>query len=197
LSGRLSHFVSARDLKNAQAVGAGSISTAVGAATGAAVGVQRRVFAYGGRAKNSLEMKSMRADRCVVNDDLAAEVDAAWLRQWQRDQRFTDGVAAARLGLSLSSYRRQKTGRSCVTRQTVLLAGYVAAHEPIWLDVAEIAYKLAYLTRGGRPPERPDRTTQMPEPARNSTRTPTSSWPHDRQYPEIRLPSASAPSRSR
>jgi hypothetical protein len=25
----------------------------------------------------------------------------------------------------------------------VLLAGYVAAQEPIWLDVAEIAYKLA------------------------------------------------------
>ena len=82
--------------------------------------------------------------RRALSPDLPAEVNpAAWLRQWQRDQRFTDGVAATRLGLSLSSYRRQKTGRSCVTRQTVLLAGYVAAHETIWLDVAEIAYKLA------------------------------------------------------
>jgi hypothetical protein len=37
-------------------------------------------------------------------------------------------------------------GRSRVTRQTVLLARYASIHEPIWLDVAEIAYKLARVT---------------------------------------------------
>jgi hypothetical protein len=127
-------------------------------------------------------------------DDTPAGSDTAWLRQWQRANRLTDGRAAAALALSISSYRRQKSGRSRVTRQTLLLAQYVSIHEPVWLDVAQIAYKLAYLTGRGRPPTRPDLTTQMPEPARNSTGTPTSGWPHDSQYEEIRLPSASAPS---
>src|SRR5712675_2358805 len=99
-------------------------------------------------------MNGMRADRCVVDDDLAAEVDAAWLRQWQRDNRFTDARAAAALGLSERAFRRQKTGRSHVTRQTRLLAQYVSIHAVCWLEVAEIAYKLARVT--GRPRARSD-----------------------------------------
>jgi hypothetical protein len=92
--------------------------------------------------------------------DLPAEVNpAAWLRRWQHDDRFTDGVAAARLGLSERAYRRQKTGCSRVTRQTLLLAQYVPLLEPVWLDVAQIAYRLAYATGRGRPPERLDLMT--------------------------------------
>jgi hypothetical protein len=123
----------------------------------------------------------------------AAEPNSAWLRQWQRDNRFTDARAAAALGLSERSYRRQKTGRSRVTRQTYLLAQYASIHEPIWLDIAEIAYKLARVTGGGRPPFRSDFTTQAKPPATGSNSSHTlTSQPRDRQYPEILRPNAAA-----
>src|SRR5882757_10083698 len=87
--------------------------------------------------------------------DLPAEVNpAAWLRRWQRDNRFTDARAAAALGLSERAFRRQKTGRSRVTRQTFLLAEYVSIHRRDWLHVAEVALTLARLT-GSRPKRRP------------------------------------------
>jgi hypothetical protein len=127
--------------------------------------------------------------------DLPAEVNpAAWLRRWQRDNRFTDSAAADELGLSLSAFRRQKTGRARVSRQTYLLALYTSVHRRDWLDIAEICYRLA---RRGRPPARPDLMTQMPGAARNSMRTSTSSKPQDFQYAEIRRPSASAPAFSK
>ena len=75
---------------------------------------------------------------------------AAWLRQWQRDNRFTNIEAAAVLGLSERAFRRQKTGRSHVTRQTFLVAKYASIHRRDWLEIAEVALKLARLT-GSRP----------------------------------------------
>jgi len=93
------------------------------------------------------------ADIADIGELLARITDsrsAAWLRQWQHDNRFTDARAAAALGLSERSLRRQKTGRSRVTRQTFLLAEYVSVHRRDWLHVAEVALTLARLT-GSRP----------------------------------------------
>jgi hypothetical protein len=93
---------------------------------------------------------------------MPTEIDKAWLRGWQHDRRLTDCAAAAALALSLSSFKRQRNGRARVTRQTYLLAQYVSIHEPIWLEVAEIAYKLARVT--GRPRARSDLMTQAKLP---------------------------------
>jgi hypothetical protein len=82
----------------------------------------------GGRPRVLAEMLTMDGFAASF-PELPAEVDAAWLRRWQRDHRFTNAAAAARLGLSERAYLRQKTGRSCVTRQTFLLSEYVRIHD--------------------------------------------------------------------
>jgi hypothetical protein len=73
----------------------------------------------------------------------AEMLDPVWLAAWQRRNCFTNLGAAYRLGLSVSSFRRQKTGRTRVTAQTVLLAMYTDVHRHNWLTVAETAGKLA------------------------------------------------------
>lgn len=75
---------------------------------------------------------------------------AAWLQAWQQKNNFSNQGAAARLGLSVSSYRRQRNGRSRVSQQTVLLAFYTDVHRHNWLEVAELAYKLARLNSAHR-----------------------------------------------
>jgi hypothetical protein len=136
----------------------------------------------------------MRADRCDGDDDLAAEVDAAWLLQWQRDNRFTDARAAAALGLSERAFRRQKSGRSRITQQTYLLAQYVYVHEVSWLAIAELARRLAYVTAGrGKPPRMSDFTTQAKPPGTGSNSSHTSiAEPQDNQYATILRANAAA-----
>jgi hypothetical protein len=48
--------------------------------------------------------------------------DYRWIREWQRLNDYGDKKAAAKLGLSVSAFRRQRSGRSPVSRQTVMLA---------------------------------------------------------------------------
>jgi hypothetical protein len=75
---------------------------------------------------------------------LAEEVrTAAWLAEWQRESAYSDAAAAEALGLSVPSFRRQRSGRSRVSAQTALLAVYVSVHRPNWLNIAELAIKLA------------------------------------------------------
>ena len=71
---------------------------------------------------------------------------AAWLAEWQARIGYSDAAAAAALGLSVSSFRRQRTGRSRVSAQTALLAAYVPLFRRDWLNIAEVALKLARVT---------------------------------------------------
>lgn len=82
----------------------------------------------------------------------AADLTAAeYLTAWKRRSGLTDERAAAWCELSVSAFRRQRSGRvsgdHC--RQTVKLAelyGLVAVN---WLDIAAIATKLAHRVGGG------------------------------------------------
>lgn len=65
------------------------------------------------------------------------------LADWQRENRLTNADAARLLGLSVSAYCRQKSGRSRVSRQTKLLCNYVEIVNTNWLNIAEIATNLA------------------------------------------------------
>jgi hypothetical protein len=47
---------------------------------------------------------------------------------WQRRNGYSDEEAAEVLALSVSAFRRQRSGRAPVTRQTSLLAGYFDGH---------------------------------------------------------------------
>jgi hypothetical protein len=91
-----------------------------------------------------------------------AAPEAGWLAIWQREHRYTDAIAAELLGLSVSSFRRQRGGRAKISRQTELLVGYVTVHEISWLDIAEIASRLARrvpspVPAGARPVTRTER----------------------------------------
>jgi hypothetical protein len=59
-------------------------------------------------------------------DARAPSSENAWdfhrLVAWQRDGNFSDQQAADELALSLSAFRRQRSGRSPVSGQTVKLA---------------------------------------------------------------------------
>jgi hypothetical protein len=48
--------------------------------------------------------------------------DYEWLREWQRQNNYSDQQAADELALSLSAFRRQRSGGSRVSRQTAKLA---------------------------------------------------------------------------
>src|SRR5882724_5843803 len=65
-----------------------------------------------------------------------------WLGAWQRRHRYTDRAAAEVLGLSVSAFRRQRASARS-SRQTELLVDYVTIHRTNWLEIAEIATKLA------------------------------------------------------
>lgn len=56
---------------------------------------------------------------------------------------YLDYEAAEALAMSISAFRRQLTGRSRVSRQTARLALYVTLHRADWLEIAELAAKLA------------------------------------------------------
>lgn len=70
---------------------------------------------------------------------------AAYLREWQRSYRLTDHEAAAWCRLSVSSFKRQKRGKSREPRQTVALAELYPIHNVEWIQVAEAALKAAKL----------------------------------------------------
>jgi hypothetical protein len=89
----------------------------------------------------------------------AAQFDGAWcasynasenaaikLRAWQRRNGLSTEGAAAALALSVSSYYRQRTGRSPPTAQSIALACYFELHEHDWLAIAELAAALARRT---------------------------------------------------
>lgn len=75
--------------------------------------------------------------------------DAIWLTQWQSRLGYLDYEAAAALAISVAAFRRQRSGRSRVSPQTALLALYVSLHRADFLDIAELAQKLAMI-QGGR-----------------------------------------------
>lgn len=56
---------------------------------------------------------------------------------------YNDGEAADALGMELQTFRRQRRGDSPVRPQTALLALYVTLHRADWLDIAELAQRLA------------------------------------------------------
>jgi len=76
----------------------------------------------------------------------AEQFDGAWLRAWQRRNGLSTEGAAAALALSVSSYYRQRTGRSPPTAQSIALACYFELHEHDWLAIAELAAALARRT---------------------------------------------------
>jgi hypothetical protein len=79
---------------------------------------------------------------------LLSTVTPAEVCGWQaRCGLKTDAQAAHVLGLSVPSYRRKRTGRSKVTRQTALLMAYFEIYSDRWLALSEAAYRLAQLTR--------------------------------------------------
>jgi hypothetical protein len=73
-------------------------------------------------------------------------VDAEWLWQWQLKNNFTDEVAAERLALSVSSFKRQKSGRSRVSRQTARLALLTYLRRDDIMELAIAAYSWVKLT---------------------------------------------------
>ncbi len=75
--------------------------------------------------------------------NLKSPATGAWLAAWQGVNGYSDGAAADALGLSVSSFRRQRTGRSRVSAQTALLAVYAPIFRRDWLDIADIATRLA------------------------------------------------------
>jgi hypothetical protein len=76
--------------------------------------------------------------------------NARWLIEWQRKSGYSDMEASAALGISLSTFRRQRSGRSPVSEQTARLALYVTIHRLDWLSIAELAAKLARTERSKR-----------------------------------------------
>lgn len=66
---------------------------------------------------------------------------AAELRDWQQRTGIrTDSEAASIVGLSLSAYRRQRSGRARVSRQTELLAlRHEIGYAPDLLRLAGVA----------------------------------------------------------
>jgi hypothetical protein len=66
--------------------------------------------------------------------------DAAWpntlLVEWQRRQNLSDQQAADLLGLSISAYRNQKSGRSAVSKQTARLALLIDGRPPEVVSMA-------------------------------------------------------------
>lgn len=67
------------------------------------------------------------------------------LAKWQAFRGLSDGEAAARLGLELKEFARQKATRA--SRQTCLIAILLALFEP---DMAKIAAAAAALDRPPR-----------------------------------------------
>jgi hypothetical protein len=83
---------------------------------------------------------------CPAEVPPTVQFDGAWLRAWQRRNGLSTEGAAAALVLSVSSYYRQRTGRSPPTPQTIALACYFELHGHNWLAIAELAAGLARRT---------------------------------------------------
>jgi hypothetical protein len=72
--------------------------------------------------------------------------DAAWLVEWQRRNNFSDDEAAKVLELSVSGYRKQRSGRSVVSRQTAKLA-LLSPIDPFrMIEIAQLAMTVARMT---------------------------------------------------
>ncbi len=69
--------------------------------------------------------------------------DFRWLVEWQRRNNFSDDQAARAVYLKLSTYRKQRSGRSPVTDQTAALA-LLSPIDPLRLiDIAQLAITVA------------------------------------------------------
>ncbi len=68
--------------------------------------------------------------------------NARWLADWQRKNGFGDAEAAKTLGISISSFRRQRGGKSPVSEQTARLALYVSLHRLDLPDHLDLVTKL-------------------------------------------------------
>jgi hypothetical protein len=69
--------------------------------------------------------------------------DAKWLVAWQRRNNFSDEQAAEVLALSVSGYRKQRSGRAVVSRQTAKLA-LLSPIDPLrMIDIAQLAMTVA------------------------------------------------------
>jgi hypothetical protein len=69
--------------------------------------------------------------------------DAAWLTDWQRRMGWTDAEAAEALGMGLSTFRNQRSGRSKVSGPVAKLCLYVSLHRINWLELSELTARLA------------------------------------------------------
>lgn len=70
---------------------------------------------------------------------------AQYLTDWKRQHGLTDEQAAAWCRLSVSAFKRQRTGRVKHCRQTVALAELFPIHRVAWLEVAEAALRAGRL----------------------------------------------------
>ena len=65
-----------------------------------------------------------------------------YLAAWQQRSRLTDRQAAEWVELSVSAYRRQKTGKVKGTAQTEKLARMYELVDLAWLDIAETSLRI-------------------------------------------------------